>query len=337
MFDPMMFGDFPKADPVPRGCGEREPGGIYAECGLSDHGMPLETFLLDPPLPLPDGLDLVNKPQLWQRVLPSGDPILDTDGQPIYDLLIWVGAEHYPYCCDYIEETRRYGASRRLNPNLDLALLSQASRMILAHPKVINTLWQEERPPQECHKGIPGHDGKPPVEDAEDEDEWGEARDGESADDEWEEEDDGESADDHWESVYERAGERTRAIAAAHPALPTTVSLPAPLPSSPSHTGPCLFKVWELIPPEAAQTVITIDGEDAPLCLREIGSTTYQYRPTGEKADGLTPGLFAALPITGFALTQFADGSVNEKARQKILTGMESHQGQAIPFYESER
>ena len=26
----MMFDhDFPKADPVPRGCGEREPGGVY--------------------------------------------------------------------------------------------------------------------------------------------------------------------------------------------------------------------------------------------------------------------------------------------------------------------
>jgi hypothetical protein len=23
---------FPKADPVPRGCGDREPGGVYAEC-----------------------------------------------------------------------------------------------------------------------------------------------------------------------------------------------------------------------------------------------------------------------------------------------------------------
>jgi len=337
MNDP-IFSDFPKADPVPRGCGEREPGGVYAETGLSDQGMPLETFLLDPPLPIPDGLDLINKPQLWQRVRPAGEPVLESDEQPIYDLLIWVGAEHYPSCCDYIEETRRYGASRRLNPNLDLALLSSASRMILAHPRVINTLWQEQRPPQECGKHVPGHDGKP-VEDAEDEDEWGVARDGENGDDEWgEEKDDGERDDaDEWEGVYERAGERTRAIAAAHPALSANVSLPTPSPSSASHTGPCLFKLWELIPQDEAQTVITIDGEDAPLCLREIGSTTYQYRPTGESADGLQPGLFAALPITGFALIQFADGTVNEKARQKILTGMESHQGQAIPFYESER
>ena len=57
--------DFPKADPVPRGCGEREPGGVYAECGLSPRGRPLEEFLFDPPLPIPEGLDLINKPQLW--------------------------------------------------------------------------------------------------------------------------------------------------------------------------------------------------------------------------------------------------------------------------------
>ena len=122
--------DFPKADPVSRGCGDREPGGVYAECGLSSRGRPLEEFLIDPPLPIPPGLDLVNKPQTWQRMLPSGEPALDGEGLPIFDLLIWVGAEFYTYCPDYLEETRRYGASRRLNPNLDLSLLSRSSRML---------------------------------------------------------------------------------------------------------------------------------------------------------------------------------------------------------------
>ncbi len=27
-----MMIDFPKADPVERGCGQREQGGVYAEC-----------------------------------------------------------------------------------------------------------------------------------------------------------------------------------------------------------------------------------------------------------------------------------------------------------------
>src|SRR5579864_2467808 len=154
----MFDRDFPKADPVPRGCGDREPGGIYAECGLSPRGRPLEEFLIDPPLPIPAGLDLVNKPQTWQRMLPTGEPSLDREGLPIYDLLIWVGQEHYPFVPDYLEETRHIGASRRLNPNLDLSLLSRSSRMILAHSLVLNTAWQTQRAPESCKKEIPGHD-----------------------------------------------------------------------------------------------------------------------------------------------------------------------------------
>ncbi len=96
--------DFPKADPVPHGCGDREPGGVYAESGLSPRGRPLEEFLIDPPLPIPAGLDLIHKPRTWQRMLPSGEPALDVEGLPIYDLLIWVGQEHYPYVPDFLEE-----------------------------------------------------------------------------------------------------------------------------------------------------------------------------------------------------------------------------------------
>ena len=79
-----MMIDFPKADPVERGCGEREQGGVYAETGLSRYGTPLEYFLIDPPQPLPVGLDLINKPQLWE------DPATG-----ITHLLIWIGGEHY--------------------------------------------------------------------------------------------------------------------------------------------------------------------------------------------------------------------------------------------------
>lgn len=281
MHDPFFDDDdFSKADPVERGCGEREPGGVYAESGLSRQGRPLETFLLDPPLPIPDGLDLVNKPQLWQRTLPTGEPALDEQGEPIVDLLIWVGAEHYPYCPDFIEEVRLHGASRRLNPNLDLSRLSRASRMILAHPRALNTRWQEQRPPQECGKRIAGHADRQ---------------------------------------------------AAATEARETIAAI---------RTGPCLFKLWEVIPQDAAQTIVPSengDGDGMPLCLREIGSTMYSYRPTGEAADGLVPGLFAALPLTGFALIKFVDGSVNEKAKQKVVSGLEAHGSLALPFYEPDR
>lgn len=317
-----MF-DFPKAIPVPRGCGEREPGGVYLECGLSDHGLPLEAFLVDPPLPVPDGLDLINKPQLWQRTTSSGEPTLDEWEQPIYDVLLWIGAEYYPYCPDFIEEVRRFGASRRLNPNLDLSMLSRSSRMILAHPFALNTEWQSQRPPRSCDKNIAGHTGNP----GQDEENEG--------DEEWGEE---EQDEDALGSVYDAASARSMIIAHAHaPKLPAAVS-------TTMHSGPCLFKTWELIPQEAAQTVIALDEQQAdagapslPFCLRAIGSTIYQYHPTSESSTGLIPGIFAVLPITGFALIRFVDSSVNEKARAKVMAGMETHGSQALPFYETDR
>jgi len=301
-----MF-DFPKADPVERGCGERQPGGVYLETGLSSHGRPLEEFLLDPPLPVPDGLDLINKPQLWQRTFPLGEPVSDAEEHPIYDILMWVGAEFYPYCPDFIEEVRRYGASRRLNPNLDLSLLSRASRMILVHPRARNLAWQTQTPPATCHKDIPGHvvaltGSAEQI----------------SAD---EREDD------------ERASTRI-------PLLVEQEHVHAP------QAGPCLSKLWELMPQEAAQTVIAerIPGgaetghqSARPLCLRAIGSTVYQYHPTCESAAGLAPGIFAALPITGVALIRFADGSVNERARANVEAGLAAHGEQALPWYESDR
>lgn len=135
-----------RAIPVPRGCGERTPGGLYAESGLGPNGRPLEDYLIDPPLPLPEGLDLVNKPQ-----------IVDDPETGIPHLWLWIGAEWYPYCSDYVEEARHFGASRKLNSNLDLQRLVPGSRMILAHPYARNLAWHEQLPPHDCFKQIPGH------------------------------------------------------------------------------------------------------------------------------------------------------------------------------------
>jgi len=307
-----MF-DFPKADPVERGCGDRQPGGVYLETGLSPHGRPLEEFLIDPPLAVPDGLDLINKPQLWLRTFAAGEPVCDAEEHPIYDILMWVGAEFYPYCPDFIEEVRRYGASRRLNPNLDLSLLSRSSRMILVHPRARNLAWQTQMPPETCHKDIPGHAVAL-------------------------------ASTAEQSSADEREDHETTSPRMALLMEPEHVHGP--------QAGPCLFKLWELMPQEAAQTVIAegtadgAEGEDGaemgyhparPLCLRAIGSTVYQYRPTGESADELVPGIFATLPITGVALIRFADGSVNQRAQEKVEAGLAAHGEQALPWYESDR
>src|SRR5258706_876923 len=302
-----MFEDFPKADPVSRGCGDREPGGVYCEWGMSSRARPVEVFPIDPPLPVAGGVDLVNKPQLWQRTLPSGEPALDAEGEPIYDLLIWVGEEHYPYCSDFIEEVKQFGASRRLNPNLDLSLLSRSSRMILAHPHARNTEWQTQRPPEICRKDIPGHATS--------------------------------TNDDEGDDEETLLMQLVRLAASSSEDEPPPVDVP--------QSGPCLFKVWELIPREAAQTMLELEeletqemassSHNTPLCLRAIGSTVYPYRPSGESPDGLVPGIFAALPITGFAFIRFDDGSVNERAKEKVLAGLEAHGHHAIPFYETDR
>ncbi len=172
------------------------------------------------------------------------------------------------YCVGYhaVHNCRRFGASRRINPNLDLSRLTRESRMILAHPRAMNTLWQEQTPPQECLKHITRHD--------------------------------------------------ITSLALLNNDLQ-------------QKAGPCLFKVWEVIPQDAATEVLELEGE-SPICLRKIGSTIYQYWPTGESAEGLQPGLFAALPITGFALIKYDDGSVNESAKEKL-------QQAGLNFYETDR
>jgi len=275
-----MF-DFPRALPDERGCGDREPGGVYAESGLSRYGSPLEYFLFDPPLPLPAGVDLVNKPQLWQRVDPvSGEPVLDPQtGRPVYDLLIHVGAEHYEYAPDYLEETKYMGASRRLNANLDLSLLTRRSHMLLAHPKAIIVPWRDLTLPERCYKQLPRHDL----------------------------------------ASYARLG-LDAAVAQVDE----------------RRMGPCIFKLWDVLPRDEAIEVFE-EVSQRPLCVRKIGSTIYQYRPTGEQVKEWEQGFILGLPITGIALIEYADGTVNEKAKAKLLAGMAQNEEMALPFYETDQ
>jgi len=299
-----MFDDFPKAIAEPRGCGEREPGGVYVECGLSDRGIPFKYFLKDPPLPVPEGKgkeELANKPQLWLRTAlrdpadPTSASVVTHPGtdQPIVDLLLWIGAEHYRRCPYFIAEAMRLGVSRKLNPNLDLTLLTRESNMILMHPFVLNSLWAEQSPPLSCWRSLPGHAlyGQDELDD---------------------ESEDEEGTDDEVDSTLHGG-------AAGH-----------------VHTEQCLFKLWELIPESEASLVLP-QPNGPPLCHLEVGSTLVTYRPTGESEAGLSPGIFAVLPITGIALIKFDDGSVNEKAKAKIAKAREQNGDLALPHYESDK
>ena len=128
--------DNPIFDPR-RACGRRVPGGVYAETRLAEEGLPLEAFLHCPPKPI----DLV------QFGLTSvGVQLLEFQG--LWHVFDVVGQEHYPYVADFVEETRRKGASRRLPKNLDFEKLSEGSRLVLIHARaIIENFTEYSQPP----------------------------------------------------------------------------------------------------------------------------------------------------------------------------------------------
>lgn len=145
------------AIPGERGCGVRKADGIYAECGLSPFGRPVEAFLFDPPLPVPEGLSVnplgvtfVQADQMVNGRLVSTVHIVD-----------WVGADHYPNVADFIEEVRVLGVSRRLSSSLDYSLLTKESRLLLVHSRAYianHTEYQQVGP---CPRNNDHADGSP--------------------------------------------------------------------------------------------------------------------------------------------------------------------------------
>ncbi len=109
-----------------RACGKRLAAGVYAETRLSDQGQPIETFILDPPVPVdPTALGLTA----------VGPQLIEIDG--VWHIFDIVGRTYYPYVADMVEEVRRKGASRRLPRTLDLAKLSAESSLVLIHAKAV--------------------------------------------------------------------------------------------------------------------------------------------------------------------------------------------------------
>jgi len=108
------------AQAVKRGCGTRKQGAVYAECGNSKNGKPVEAFLLCPPVLVDDNA---------LGLSPIGVKLIDGN---VFD---WVGSEYYPNVTDFIEEVRRFGMSRRIPKTFDFAKLDPDSRMILLHSK----------------------------------------------------------------------------------------------------------------------------------------------------------------------------------------------------------
>lgn len=123
-----------KAAPVPRGCGSRQAGGVYLECGLSKNGLPVETFLVDPPIIEGEG-----GAEDWYQ--PHRSPVW-FERAGVNHLVIWVGEEFYPNVFDFIEEVKVAGVSRRVPSSIDFSKLSADSRMIFVHPRAAVTATQ---------------------------------------------------------------------------------------------------------------------------------------------------------------------------------------------------
>lgn len=127
-----------------RQCGERVAGGIYAECRLVQNGKPLEYFLIDPPKPSED----LHLASLGQTLVQFGEH---------HHIVDVVGQASYPNVCDFLEESRVRGVSRRLSPKLDFSKLKFGARIIFAHDRAFIENW-EEYPSFDCPKQLPYHD-----------------------------------------------------------------------------------------------------------------------------------------------------------------------------------
>lgn len=124
---------------VARGCGKkRVAGGTYIEVERSEDGLPIECFLVDEPMPLwavESGRGIkyfVNSDDGPIEIKPRGVNLVKVKG--VTHVFDWIGKQFYPYVWDYIEETRRYGLSRRFELP-DYSMITSESRLILVHPR----------------------------------------------------------------------------------------------------------------------------------------------------------------------------------------------------------
>ncbi|MCI0393267.1 MAG: hypothetical protein MOB07_31445 [Acidobacteria bacterium] len=111
-----------------RGCGFRVEGGIYLTVATSEFGSPIDDFLRDPP-------EIVDLDQLQvPKRHPVALPRTNGNGQEVYHVYDYVGAEHYPDLASFIEEAREMGISRRCELP-DYSVLTPASKLVLIHPR----------------------------------------------------------------------------------------------------------------------------------------------------------------------------------------------------------
>lgn len=110
-----------------RGCGDRKTDSIYFETRLGKNGLPIEDFIIDPPI------DCLKNDIHYSRAC----SIFERDG--INHLVDWVGEIFYESPWDFIEECRSKGMSRRVSKKFDFSKLTAGkSQIFFAHKKAID-------------------------------------------------------------------------------------------------------------------------------------------------------------------------------------------------------
>lgn len=111
--------------PDGRGCGDRDEEKPYLCCGTSPYGLPIEKFIIDPVRP-------------WPGDFQRGVKILLRDETGVNDVMVFVSQEDYPSTWDFFEETRRFGASRKVSDSFPFDQLTPGeSRMVFVHARAI--------------------------------------------------------------------------------------------------------------------------------------------------------------------------------------------------------
>lgn len=119
---------------VVRGCGTRQPGGIYLVASLGEDGIPLRECVIDPPAP-------VNAAALGLSPQGMALGIGASTGRIV--VLDWVGAKDYPNVADFIEEVALFGSSRRVPATFAFDKLGPGATHVLCHPHAVlaNRSW----------------------------------------------------------------------------------------------------------------------------------------------------------------------------------------------------
>lgn len=111
--------------PIKRGCGSRVAGGLYLATPLGPNGHLVECFVLDPPRPVEAAV----------LGLSARGISLFQDNNGTTHVMDWIGSENYKNVADFLEETRRFGLSRRAPSTIDFALLGPGSRIFCVHSR----------------------------------------------------------------------------------------------------------------------------------------------------------------------------------------------------------